>query len=237
MNWRNQCAAVIPCLNEESAIASVVAKVAAHVATVLVIDDGSTDRTANFARRAGAEILTHHQAKGKGAALRTGWAEARRRGFAWAITLDGDGQHSPNDIPAFFHCAERGGASLIVGNRMLDARQMPWLRRRVNLWMSRRLAEAAGMALPDSQCGFRLLSLEAWAALPLVTQHFEIESETLVAFIAAGFKIEFIPIEVIYKQGRSKIHPLLDTVRWFGWWRRWRRSVAAPSIPPPSTSL
>ena len=235
MNWREQCAAVIPCLNEESAIASLVARVRAHVRFVLVVDDGSTDRTANFARRAGAEVLHHQTSKGKGAALQTGWRAAQARGFSWCITLDGDGQHSPDDIPAFFQCAERGRAALIVGNRMLNPGHMPWLRRRVNQWMSRRLSAATGIELPDSQCGFRLISLAAWSALPLVTQHFEIESETLVAFIAAGHQVQFIPIEVIYKQERSKIHPLQDTWRWLNWWRRWRRSVAQRPSPPVSS--
>ncbi len=230
MNWRSQCAAVIPCLNEESAIASLVSKVCVHVGAVLVVDDGSTDRTANFARRAGAEILRHEKTKGKGAALQTGWRAARERGFVWALALDGDGQHSPDDIPGFFQCADRMGAALVVGNRMVAAGRMPWLRRRVNRWMSRRLSEATRTVLPDSQCGFRLLSLEALAALPIRSEHFEIESELLVGFIAAGYKVEFIPIQVIYKNEQSKIHPVQDTLRWFGWWRRWRRTL--PEGPP-----
>src|SRR6187551_2270662 len=94
--------------------------------------------------------------------------------------LDGAGQHSPNDIPAFLRCAERTNAVLVVGNRMTDPRGMPWLRRQVNRWMSRRLSKLAGRPLPDTQCGFRLMKLEPWSRLSLRTTHFEIESEALL---------------------------------------------------------
>ena len=103
--------------------------------------------------------------------------------------------------------------------------RMPWLRRRVNEWMSRRISEAAGQWLPDSQCGFRLMRLHAWRKLSLQSSHFEIESEALLDFVARGFVVEFVPVTTIYKGERSKIDPLRDTVRWFGWWLRARRRV------------
>ena len=220
MDWRAQCAAVIPCLNEAAAIGPLVGAVRSRLDLVLVVDDGSTDSTAELARQSGAEVLRHDSAQGKGAALRTGWNCARQRGRSWALCLDGDGQHSPADIPAFFACAEKTGATLVVGNRMLEAHKMPWLRRAVNRWMSRRLSGTAGQSFPDSQCGFRLMNLAAWAKLPLTAAHFEIESEVLLAFVRAGYKIEFVPIRAIYKDEQSKIHPLVDTVRWLTWWRR-----------------
>ena len=223
MNWPLECAAVIPCLNEEAAIASLVAKVKPHLPTILVVDDGSTDRTANFAGRAGAEVLKHATTRGKGAALRTGWQAAGQRGFKWVCTLDGDGQHAPEDIPAFFRCAEETGAHLVVGNRMSRPDRMPLIRRRVNQWMSRRLSSVAGRSLPDTQCGFRLIMLQPLSSLAISTAHFEIESEILLAWISSGFKVEFIPIQVIYKDEQSKIHALRDTVRWFGWLRSWKR--------------
>src|SRR2546422_50552 len=134
MNWPSQCAAVIPCLNEQAAIASLVAAVRSFLPTVFVVDDASTDRTAALAREAGAEVLRHQATRGKGAALQTGWQHARARGFPWALNLDGDGQHSPEDIPAFLQCAERSSVPLVVGNRMADAAAMPPLRRFVNNW-------------------------------------------------------------------------------------------------------
>jgi len=223
MNWPARCAAVIPCLNEAAAIESVVQQVRAHLPSVIVVDDGSSDGTGERAARARAEVLRHKHTQGKGAALMTGLNRARERGFDWAIILDGDGQHSPDDIPSFLRCAEQTGAALIAGNRMSDAAQMPWLRRQVNRWMSRRLSLIAGRELPDSQCGFRLLRLEEWSRLVLKTRHFEVESEMLLAFVAAGYTVEHVPIRVIYKTEQSKIHPLRDTLRWFRWLRGRRR--------------
>jgi glycosyltransferase involved in cell wall biosynthesis len=225
-HWRTDCAALVPCCNEEAAIARVVEGVRRHVGTVLVVDDGSSDRTADAAAKAGARIRLQGANRGKGSALQAGCSQLRQEGFRWVLTLDGDGQHSPDDIPTFFECAERTGADLVVGNRMGAPQEMPVLRRFVNRWMSRKLSRAANRPLPDSQCGFRLLDLQAWSGLQIRTRHFEIESESLLAFIRAGRRVEFVPIQVIYKTGRSKIHPLRDTLRWFRWWARARDSGA-----------
>lgn len=193
-----------------------------HLSEVLVVDDGSTDQTAAVARSAGATVLQHGRNLGKGAALRTGLAEAHGRGFGWAVTLDGDGQHAPEDLPALLQCAAETGALLIVGNRMPDAQAIPWLRRQVNRWMSRQLSRRAGRPLPDTQCGFRLLHLETWARLPLHTEHFEVESETLMAFLAAQCPVAFVPIQVIGRGSSSRIHPVADAWRWWRWWRSTR---------------
>src|ERR1041385_6662354 len=220
MNWTADCAAIIPCLNEQAAIGSVVTAVRKYLPTVFVIDDGSADDTAKVGKRAGAVVLRHPAPRGKGAALNTGWQHAREQGFQWVLTMDGDGQHAAGDIPGFLNCAERTGADLVSGNRMSDPKTMPWLRRRVNRWMSGRISKFTQRELPDTQCGFRLMRLSAWASVNLASAHFEIESEVLLAFARANFKIEFVPIQVIYESERSKINPVRDTVRWFRWWQR-----------------
>jgi glycosyltransferase involved in cell wall biosynthesis len=224
VNWRTECAAVIPCLNEAATIAPLIGAVRSHLDNVIVVDDGSSDQTAALATAAGADVLSHELSQGKGAALLAGWGRARQRGFKWALTLDGDGQHAPEDIPGFFRAAERNSALLVAGNRMGAPAGMPWLRRRVNYWMSRRLSVAAGRPLPDSQCGFRLMNLQAWSSLSVSSRHFEIESEVLLAFIRARYVVEFVPVQAIYKHEQSKIQPLRDTLRWFRWWRQARRS-------------
>jgi glycosyltransferase involved in cell wall biosynthesis len=213
------CAVVIPCFNEGASIADLVAAVRKQFSTVLVVDDGSTDDTADRALSAGAQVVRHAKNLGKGAALRTGLSQARQQGFAWAFTLDGDGQHTPDDMTAFLQCAERTGALLVIGNRMHNARAIPWLRRQVNRWMSRQLSRHAGKSLPDSQCGFRLIHLKTWATLPLETDHFEVESETLVAFLAAAYPVTFVPIQVIGGGRNSQVHPVTDALRWWRWWR------------------
>lgn len=235
MNWSEQCAVVIPCRNEAAALGALVREVRAQLRHVMVVDDGSTDATGEVARAAGADVVTHARVQGKGAALQSGWRRAREQGFAFALCLDGDGQHAPGDIGKFLECAARTGASLVVGNRMHAAEKMPWLRRAVNRWMSRKLSALAGCELPDSQCGFRLVRLAALDEVRLQTTQFEIESEQLLAFVAAGLRVEFVPVEVIYRAELSKIHPLRDTLRWFRWRRDWRVSAPRQSSASQST--
>ena len=193
---------------------------------VIVVDDGSSDGTEQEARAAGAEVLRHKRNQGKGAAIQTGFRRAIERGFEWALLMDGDGQHAAADVPKFLN---ESSARLVVGNRMANPDGMPWLRRFVNRWMSARLSERLGMELPDSQCGFRLVHLPSWSKLECVTRHFEIESEMLTAFVEAHYPVKFVPIQVIYDQQASKISPVIDTLRWFRWWRKAAvaRSVAA----------
>ena len=212
------CAAVIPCLNDAGTIANLVAGVSRYVPTVIVVDDGSTDGTLAFASAAGAMVVRHPRNLGKGAALRTGLSRARQLGCRWAFTLDGDGQHQPEDIPRLWDGAIATGAELVVGDRMLGATAMPWLRRRVNVWMSRRLSQRTGKELPDTQSGFRLIGLDAWHRLALRTTRFEVESEMLVAFLAEGYRVEFVPIQVVGRTRPSHIRPVADAWRWFRWW-------------------
>jgi glycosyltransferase involved in cell wall biosynthesis len=215
-----RCAVVLPCFNEGATIAGLVTEVRQYVPQVIVVDDGSTDRTAAGARAAEAMVISHAENRGKGAALKTGLGAAINGGFEWALTMDGDGQHRPQDLPAFFQCAERTQALLVIGNRLHNPQAIPWLRRYVNRWMSRRISARAGQFLPDSQCGFRLIDLKAWAGLRLETEHFELESEMLLAFVRAGHRVEFVPIQVVAKGPHSHIHPLRDTLRWLQWWHR-----------------
>jgi glycosyltransferase involved in cell wall biosynthesis len=220
MDWPQQCAVVIPCHNEGRTIGELVQAVRRILPAVVVVDDSSTDDTADRAREAGAEVLPAGAVRGKGAALRTGWRHARERGFGWALSMDGDGQHAPEDLPGFLTCASATGASLVIGNRMGQAEKMPWVRRCVNRWMSRRISAMTGHSVPDSQCGFRLMRLGLLEAVPLQATHFEIESEQLVAFLAAGERVEFVPVQVIYRSEQSKIHPWRDTLRWLRWRRK-----------------
>lgn len=227
------CVAVIACFNEAGTIAALVTALRRSLASVIVVDDGSTDASSSLASEAGAEVIAHRRNLGKGTALKTGLSYARQRGFEWALVLDGDGQHAPEDWPAFWRCAEQTGALLVVGNRMHCARAIPWLRRQVNRWMSRRLSRHAGRHLPDTQCGFRLVHLSTWATLPLNTEHFEIESEMLMAFLAAGHPVEFVPIRVIGRGYRSHIRPVTDSLRWWKWWRRFTRLTGAAALGDP----
>ena len=224
------CAVVIPCFNEGSTVGTLVDAVRRSLPSVFVVDDGSIDDTAAVAKSAGAVVLTHDRNLGKGAALRTGLSRALRQGFEWAVTLDGDGQHSAEDLSVLLRCAEATRAALVIGNRMHDPREMPWLRRKVNTWMSRRISRRVGRELPDTQCGFRIVHLPTWASLALTTERFEVESEMLTAFLAARLYVAFAPIRVINSRRASHIHPLRDAWRWWTWWR----GLKWPALPEQS---
>jgi len=228
------CAAVIPCYNEAAAIGLLVTAVRARLTRVIVVDDGSTDGTATAARTAGAEVLAVSENQGKGAALQLGMRRARELGCAWALLLDGDGQHAPEDIPAFLTALRADRADFVIGNRMAAPAEMPFVRRTTNRVMSGVLSSLTGVALPDSQCGFRLVRLSAWEALPQRCTRFEVESEMLVAFLAAGRRVEFLPVRSRYKSGQSKIQPLRDTGRWLAWLWRARADFAAARLRRPS---
>lgn len=231
---REDCQAAIPCHNEAGRIAPVVRATLRQVAAVLVVDDGSTDTTAEEARRAGAEVRRLAPRHGKGLALRNGWRVLADRGVRWAICLDGDGQHSPDDIPHFLSAASRTGADLVVGNRFATPPAMPWLRRTTNRSMSRILGALAGRRFPDSQCGFRLLRLDRLGELRLETERFEIESETLLSAARVGWCVEFVPIAAAYGTGDlSKIQPIADTWRWLRWLSR---SLKAPGCNRPRSA-
>lgn len=223
--WRQKAAAVIPCLNEVATIERLVSQVKEHLDSVCVVDDGSRDGTADAALRSGAHVIRFPVPGGKGRALRAGWRWAMQQGLPWALSLDGDGQHVAEEIPRFVRMADQTGALLVVGNRMEEAAKMPICRRLVNQWMSWRLSGVVGYTLPDSQCGFRLMNLGALSKLSIATGHFEIESEVLVAFSRAGYRIDFVPVSAIYRAEKSKIRPFRDSIRWF----RWLRVVEGPA--------
>jgi glycosyltransferase involved in cell wall biosynthesis len=227
MSCSVNCAVVIPCLNEAEAIAGVVTAASDYVDRVIVIDDGSTDGTGAKARQVGADVIRRPISGGKGRALSTAFAHAARLGFEWALAMDGDGQHSPTDIPRFLSRAAMGEARMIVGDRMDRTANMPTIRRCTNRWLSRKLSRFCGCDLPDSQCGFRMVHLDSWRKLEFTSEHFEIESELLVRFVRAGFAIEFVPVQTRYAGERSKIRPLRDTIRWLRWWNGIRREFAA----------
>jgi glycosyltransferase involved in cell wall biosynthesis len=218
MDWTRQCAAVIPACNEAATIATVVATIQTRLPTVFVVNDGSRDETARLAAEAGACVLSHPRTLGKGAALRTGLSAAHASGMTWALTLDADGQHAVETVPALFEAAETNEAALVIGNRMGAPTGMSLTRRLVNRWMSQRLSRRVGFPCPDSQCGFRLLRLEVWAGLSWTTNHFEVESEMLLKFARAGHRVVFVPVRCLAAQRPSRICHVADTWRWLRWW-------------------
>ena len=234
--------AVIPAHDEAPRIAAVVRAAAAHL-PVLVVDDGSSDDTAGVARAAGAEVAELRPNGGKGAALRAGFRRAIEAGFDGVVTLDGDGQHDPAEIPAFLAAfvpgdAGRAGAStdrpdLVVGRR--DFSRMPPARRLANTIGGRTFSWAVGTHVPDNQSGYRLVGQRLMqASLGSAERGFEFEVEMLATCIARGWPVAWVPIRTIYTGGPSHIRPTAHVRHFFRAVGAARRTVRSARRSPPA---
>ena len=178
---------------------------------VLVVDDGSSDDTAEQAAEAGATVIRLPENAGKGAALNRGFDEAQAQGFDAVITMDGDGQHAPDDLPTFIEAYARGPHCVLIGNRMADTRSMPAVRRWTNRIMSAWLSRLMRQDVPDTQNGFRLYALEALGPFRARSERFDAESEILLHLAAQGVSIGSVPVSTRYGAEQSKIRPVRDT--------------------------
>lgn len=221
---RASVAALIPAYCEEKHIFDVAGRALAQLDHALVLNDGSTDTTAEKARAAGAEVISHKVNCGKGAAIKTGLRELTARDFQYILILDGDGQHLPEEIPRFLEEANRTGSRFIVGNRMSDTRAMPFVRKMTNRFMSWQIGRVCRQPIPDSQCGFRMVHRELAPLLFCDTDAFDYETEMLFIAARAGFKISAVPVSTVYEGEKSKIMPVRDTLRFFRLMARYRRA-------------
>ena len=181
--------ALIPAFNEAPYIANVVKGTQPHVEQVVVIDDGSGDGTAQVAQAAGATCLRSDTNCGKASALRTGIAFACAQDFTHAITLDGDGQHLPEDIPVMISVAKETGADLVIGARSFDRARMPRARYYSNTIGSRLASALVGCEIRDSQSGFRLFRLDKLRETKLRSRSYELEMEILIKMARSGCTI------------------------------------------------
>jgi glycosyltransferase involved in cell wall biosynthesis len=204
---------IIPTYNEARAIAGVVRGVRGLNLEAVVIDDGSTDNTSGIARDCGAVVLKNQRNEGKGACLVKGFNYALDNDYDAVLTMDGDGQHLPEDIAHFIRLAQDSENAVLLGNRMLKTKTMPWLRLLTNKFMSSLISKITGQDIPDSQCGFRLLKKEVLKKLRLKTRRYQTESEILIQSSRLGFKIKSIPIKTIYSGEKSRIKPFSDSLR------------------------
>ena len=219
--------ALIPAYNEAVRIADVVRGVRAHL-PVLVIDDGSTDGTAACAERAGAVVLRQVPNRGKGAALRAGFQWALAQGYDVVVTLDGDGQHDPAEIPTFLRAYDGRRADLIIGARAFE--QMPFSRRLANSLGQWAFSWALGQPVPDNQSGYRLIDRRLMeASLSSGEGGFEFEVELIVTCVLRGYKLEWVPIRTIYAGEGSHIRPWHHMVHFLRVvWQTRRRIQSTP---------
>jgi len=204
---------IIPAYNAQGTIGELVWRLKALRLDIIVVSDGSTDRTTPEATGAGAVVINHLHNCGKGAAIRTGFAHAVEAGYDAVITMDSDGQHDPADVPKLLHAAHQTPSAVVIGQRMRDDGVMPPLRWWTNRLMSGMVSLMTGRTVPDSQCGFRVLPRPLLLSVRLSSCRFEIETELLLAAIRQGWEVVSVPIRTIYDHQASHIRPLADGAR------------------------
>lgn len=178
---------------------------------ILVVDDGSTDDTLSVTQSVGTECLSFPENRGKGAALRAGFAHAIKASYEAVLTLDADLQHDPAEIGNLL-TAYRGQRSLVLGVRRKEG-AMPWQRRLSNSLVSCFSSALAGRWLRDAQCGFRLIPTELLSKIPLHGDRYELEPELVIKAARIGYPIAEARVKTIYNRNRSAIRPFFDTLR------------------------
>jgi UDP:flavonoid glycosyltransferase YjiC (YdhE family) len=208
-SWAQDYVAVIPAYNEAGTIRAVASHTLKHLDRVVVVDDGSIDRTVDCLRELPVTVIRHPHNLGKAAALWRGMQYAMTEGAAAVLTLDGDGQHDPDDIPALITLHRCDPSAIIIGARLHHSRRIPWLRllanRVANFWVS----WAAGQRIHDSQSGFRLYPtslLNAAGSRCDPTSGFAFESEILIEAGRMGIPIRVVPVSTTYGRHLRQSH-------------------------------
>lgn len=206
---------IIPTYNEEENIKKLLGELKPKNFDILVVDDGSTDSTVMLAEEQNVMLVKHNCRLGKGFSIRDGFNFAVKNNYEAVITMDGDGQHSPEDALKFVDFALGFKPDIIVGNRMVNPKGMPFIRFMTNKIMSKIISFICRQNIPDSQCGFRFITCEVLKNISLGSSKFEIESEVLIEASKKGYRIASVAIHTIYGAEKSRINPFWDTLRFF----------------------
>ena len=247
----DRIAVVVPALNEALRIREVVAGALLHCPNVIVVDDGSDDGTPELVADLPVTLLRHARRLGKGAALRDGFAEALRRGHAAVVTLDGDGQHDPADIPRLLAAGNRHPGWIVIGARLRRRERQPLHRRLANAFGDWGIAWGTGYQVVDSQSGQRLYPAEACrlACAGIPGEDFVFEAQLLMsAAQQLGMHCVSVPIEARYSlvHGTPKLRPshfrplrdlwritshiVVQCLRRGGLWQVRKRVRASPAV-------
>jgi len=210
--------AAIPCFNEENFIGDIVTRAKIYADKVIVIDDGSTDNTSEVAKAAGAEVIRHERRRGAGAATKSGFEAAKTNNADILVTLDGDGQHDPDEIPQVLAPILRGEADLVIGSRFLqpNLNQVPKYRKfgiDIITWLYNL---GSKKKVSDSQCNFRTYTCKLLEAVTITENGFGFSTEVLIQTRRKGFIITEVPISCIYHSQSSTLNPVAHglTVAW-----------------------
>jgi glycosyltransferase involved in cell wall biosynthesis len=206
--------AVLPAYNEELVIGSVVLRTKQYVDSVIVVDDGSSDRTAEVAKLAGADVIRLEYNTGKAYALLIGLRHARETGCTIAVMLDADGQHDPKEIQRVAGLVRAGKADFVIGSRFLGKKgRIPPYRQLGQKILDFFTNISAKTSVTDSQSGFRALSSKALDNLDFKSDGYNIESDMIAHFAKLGIPIMEVPISVTYDvPNKHKKHPVTHGV-------------------------
>lgn len=193
----NYLVACIPCLNEEAHIASVIVRAQRHVNQVIVCDDGSNDLTADIAEGLGAKVIRHGSNIGKGAAIANMLEEAKSIGATVVVTLDGDGQHNPDEIPFLIEPIVQGKADLVNGSREIGD-SMPGHRKLGNKLLNGMTNLVSNGGIRDTQSGFRAFSRRALEEIEVKDAGIGVESEMIIDAQRKGLRVMEVPVQQIY---------------------------------------
>ena len=206
--------ALIPAYNLSQTISEVVRQTREHLREILVVDDGSQDDTARLAKESGAKVLRIDKNQGKGWALRSGFKHLLEKPWEGIVTLDGDLQHDPGEIPNLIEEHDKSRSQIVIGSRMAETEKMPWVRYWTNRIGVYCISWAVGQPLTDTQSGFRLYGREVLETIPLWTTRYDTETEILLKAGLLGMKITYVPIKTIYHEDdeiSSSFRPFPDT--------------------------
>ena len=201
--------ALVPAYQAEATVGAVVRGALPRVERVVVVDDGSSDRTGDAARSEGAEVLRRESNGGKGEALRSGLRLVLASDATHVVLLDADGQHDPDDLPALL-AAARSGEPFVIGSRMADPDTIPAYRYRTNEIGSRILTRMTGHEIEDAQSGYRVVSADLLRRLALSARGYSIETEMLLKAAPHVRRFAHVPVRAIYG-GPSHYRPFRDT--------------------------
>lgn len=211
------CVVLIPTYNNAGTLAQVISDVKEYASDVIVVNDGSTDNTAEILTAIeDIRIISYAENRGKGYALKLGLSKAYEWGYRYAITIDSDGQHYADDIAVFVERIEQSPDTLLIGARNLTADNMPSKNSFANKFSNFWFKIETGQSLSDTQSGYRLYPLEKLQNIHLITRRYEFEVEIIVRAAWRGVKVENVPIKVYYAPDDKRVshfRPLRDFTR------------------------
>ncbi len=204
----------IPVFNEERYVAPVLEEVRRYAEDILVIDDGSTDRTPVLLAEQPVEVIRHTENRGYGRSMQDMLRRAACDGYDWLITMDCDEQHEPAAIPSFIRAIGRGAADVISGSRYMDSSPLddapPGDRRLINRTITDELNTRLGLSISDSFCGFKAYRTEACNRLALDVDGYDFPMQFWVQAVANQLRIEEIPVRLIYNDPNRSFGGPLD---------------------------